>query len=215
MSMVRLKAILPETEAADHSPKRAQVIEAATTLFMAQGYGPVSMDALARAAGVSKATLYAYFPSKDALFATIVAEAGQRKLSADDLFADAGQDVRGVLNRIGQRMLRFLLLADTLAIVRVAIAESARFPELGQAFFANGPKRTCELVASWIAEQSASGRLAAPDAGIAAEHFMALLRGSLFLRATLAIAPPPGEAEIDAVVAAAVDTFMRAFGPNA
>ena len=58
--------------AADGSPKRRQIVDAAQALFLAHGYGAVSMDAVARTAGVSKATLYAYFDSKDQLFATIV-----------------------------------------------------------------------------------------------------------------------------------------------
>ena len=54
------------------SPKRRAILNAATELFAARGYGAVSMDAIARAADVSKATLYAHFESKDRLFATIV-----------------------------------------------------------------------------------------------------------------------------------------------
>jgi AcrR family transcriptional regulator len=212
--MAMAKATRPETDTADHSPKRRQVIEAATALFMAQGYGAVSMDAVARVAQVSKATLYAHFASKDVLFATIVADASLRKLPMEELGASDQEDVRAVLQHIGGRVLRFLLLPDTLAIVRIAIAESVRFPELGRAFYANGPQRSRDLLADWIARQAKARRLVAPDPQVAAEQFMALLRGSLFLRATLALNPPPGEAETDAVVAVAVDTFMRAFGPS-
>ena len=62
--------------------KRQAVLDAATALFMAQGYGAVSMDAIARAAGVSKATLYAYFSSKDQFFATIISDACQQNIAA-------------------------------------------------------------------------------------------------------------------------------------
>ena len=58
------------------------VLDAATALFMAQGYGAVSMDAIARAAGVSKATLYAHFSSKDQLFATIIGEACRQNIAS-------------------------------------------------------------------------------------------------------------------------------------
>ena len=73
------------------SPKRQAVIEAAGELFIAQGYGAVSMDAIARAAGVSKATLYAHFASKDKLFATIINEACQQNMAASDLAAGRTQ----------------------------------------------------------------------------------------------------------------------------
>ena len=62
-------------------PKRTQIMDAAAALFIAQGYGAVSMDAIAKAAAVSKATLYAYFRSKDALFATIIREACESNLA--------------------------------------------------------------------------------------------------------------------------------------
>eukprot|EP01035_Chromulina_nebulosa_P011284 gene11284-15106_t len=123
----------------EESRKRRQVLDAAGDLFMAQGYGAVSMEAVARAAGVSKATLYAHFASKDALFASIVAEACERNTLVADNFPTDVEDIEAALVAIGGRVLRFLLQPRTLAIYRVAVAESARFPELGRAFWAAGP----------------------------------------------------------------------------
>src|SRR6476659_7929583 len=57
------------------SPKRRAILDAARGLFMTEGYGAVSMDAVARSAGVSKATLYAHCGAKDRLFAAIIHEA--------------------------------------------------------------------------------------------------------------------------------------------
>ena len=66
-------------------PKRQAILNAATELFVARGYGAVSMDAIARAADVSKATLYAHFESKDRLFARIVSDACQENITPGDL----------------------------------------------------------------------------------------------------------------------------------
>ena len=65
----------------DPTPKQRDIAEAATRLFITQGYASVSMDAIARAAGVSKATLYAYFASKERLFANLVGVACSRSAS--------------------------------------------------------------------------------------------------------------------------------------
>ncbi len=197
---------------ADISPKRQAVIDAAAKLFMAHGYGQVSMDSVARAAGVSKATLYAYFTSKDQLFAGVIGGACGRIAFDEGLFACAPGDVGESLTLIGTKLLNFLLDPNTQAIQRVVISESARFPELGAAFLRAGPEVFLSRLSEWIAAQHRAGRLNAPDARLAADQFGALLRPLLFLRAILVVPPAPDAAEIDATVAAAVATFLRAFG---
>src|SRR3954454_21519430 len=108
--------------------KRGQIARAAEVLFLEHGYGPVSMESVAREAGVSKATLYAHFASKDRLFATIVAEKGRESPIEEALFPEQVADLHAALLAIGHRVLRFLLQPRTLAILRIAMAESARFP---------------------------------------------------------------------------------------
>ena len=197
---------------AETSPKRRLVLEAAADLFMEHGYEKVSMDAVARGAGVSKATLYAHFASKDALFASIVGEACQRNTAPEGSFPAEVTDIRAALTVIGERVLRFLLQPGTQAIYRVAVADSARCPELGRAFMANGPQRFLDRFSIWLAAQTAAGHLAVTDPLMAAEQFGALLRLSLFMRVTLGLAPECRDPEVSATVAAAVDTFMKAFG---
>ncbi len=191
------------------SPKRIAIMEAATDLFAAGGYGAVSMEAIARAADVSKATLYAHFESKDRLFATIVQVACRENLMPDDALPDGDLDVEAELTGIGGRILRFFLRERSLAIHRLVVAESVRFPELGRAFYDNGPAAGRTSLAAWMARLDA---LAVPEPGVAAEQFLGLLRSGLYLRATLGLTPAPDEAAIDAAVRAAVRTFLRAFG---
>ena len=184
-------------------------------LFIAQGYGAVSMDAIARAAGVSKATLYAHFASKDQLFATIIGEACRQNIVVSNYPAGDETDVAASLTALAGRMLRFLLEERPLAIQRVVIGESVRFPELGRAFYDNGPGVFRRVFGEWLAAET-HGRAAcrAGSAAIAADQFIGLLRSGLYLRATLGLTPPPTEAEIDATVAATVDIFLKAYGPS-
>jgi TetR/AcrR family transcriptional repressor of mexJK operon len=170
------------------------------------------MEAIARAADVSKATLYAHFESKDQLFATIVHVAClEHILPADDL-PDGGvvaeADVAQALRAIGGRILRFFLRDRSLAIHRLVIAESVRFPELGRAFYDNGPVAGRMRLAAWMATRP---ELAVPVPELAAEQFLGLLRSGLYLRATLGLTPPPDDAAIDVVVSGAVQTFLRAY----
>ena len=194
------------------SAKRQQVLEAAGELFIAQGYGKVSMEAVAKQAQVSKATLYAHFPSKDVLFATIVGEACTRSAMGDNSFPEHIDDIATALRQIGTRLLCFLMLDRTMAIYRVTVAESARFPELGEAFLAAGPLVFVDRMAGWLETQSAAGHLEVTDAKIAAEQFLALLRTTGFLRATLGL--PPSDRPEDSVAAtvdAAVTIFLRGY----
>jgi TetR/AcrR family transcriptional repressor of mexJK operon len=201
------------------SPKRRAIVDAATDLFAAHGYGAVSMDGIARAADVSKATLYAHFSSKDSLFATIVQVACRENIIPEDALpigeagadgetADAAEDISVALRAIGGRMLRFFLRDRSLAIHRLVIAESERFPELGRAFYDNGPAACRDILATWMVRRR---ELSVPNPPLAAEQFVGLLRTGLFLRATLGLAPEPDEASVDAAVTDAVSTFLRAY----
>jgi TetR/AcrR family transcriptional repressor of mexJK operon len=193
--------------------KRRQVMEAAARLFMAQGYGATSMDAVARKAGVSKATLYAYFQGKDALFAAIVGEACQRHAEGRPCCPTGNEsDLAGALIALGEGYLSFLFREDVMAIQRVVLAEGPRFPELGRAFYESGPRRMIQWVAGWFAGLQRQGRLRLGDPAVAAEQFLALHRGSALMRRMLGVPPAPDAAEIQAIVSAAVDTFLRAWG---
>jgi TetR/AcrR family transcriptional repressor of mexJK operon len=203
------RALPPATS----SPKRQAILVAAAGLFMAHGYGAVSMDTIAREAGVSKATLYAHFASKDALFATIIGGKCAEIAFDAEAFPDQIEDVQAALTGIGLRLLRFLVAPSTQAMQRVVIAESGRFPELGAAFLWAGPELFHARLRDWLLAQDRAGRLAIPDAIVAADQFGALLRPLMFLRALLGVPPAPTEAEITATVTAAVATFLRAFKP--
>jgi TetR/AcrR family transcriptional regulator, mexJK operon transcriptional repressor len=192
------------------SPKRQLVLDAATALFMAHGYGAVSMDAIARAAGVSKATLYAHFSSKNQLFATIIGEACLQNMSVANFLPGGETDVEATLTALAGSALRFLLEERALAIHRVVISESVRFPELGRAFYDNGPAALLRTLGAWLAEQGDAGRLAMADPIMAAEQLVGMLWTSLFLRASVGLTAP-SDAEIDATVEAAVTTFVKAY----
>jgi len=205
---------LADVRTDNDSPKRLAVLDAAGRLFVTHGYGAVSMDLIARDAGVSKATLYAHFASKDRLFATIITEACHQGVAAATQLAEAEAetDIRAVLTGLGGRVLRFLLAPRTLAIHRVVIAEVARFPELGAVFYENGPARSRGQFTAWLQRQTAAGQLAAADPDLAADQFLGMLRGNLYHRALLGIGPPATQGEIDAAAVATVDTFIRAYG---
>ena len=93
------------------SSKAESILAAAKRAFLAAGFGAVSMDAIAREAGVSKATVYAHFAGKEELFGAVIGRECERyfaRVSADELDP---LDVRGSLTVLGRRFLDLLLSA--------------------------------------------------------------------------------------------------------
>jgi AcrR family transcriptional regulator len=195
------------------NPKVQQIVEAARRLFMADGYGATSMDAIARAAGVSKATLYSHFTNKAELFAAIIG--GECQRFAQLLWPPESEtgDVRSVLLQVARAKVRFTGSAEPRALYRVVVGESGRFPELGRVFYDNGPRRVLERLAGYLRDAAARGVLAVPDPRLAAEQFFGMINGADQLRRLLAI-DDPAAPEIDAIVVSAVERFLRAYAPD-
>ena len=193
--------------------KPQAILEAAGELFLAEGYAGVSMDAVARRAGVSKATLYAHFESKEALFAAIVGAGCQRLMAEAQAVAGHDAPIAEALDRMALAVLRFLLGPKPMAMYRTVVAESRRAPGLAAAFHAAGPGAGQARMVEWIAEEQALGRLRADaDPVEAAGHMAALLRGDLWMRATLGLLPVPVEAALAEAARRAAAMFLRAYG---
>lgn len=192
--------------------KAESILAAARRTFLASGFGAVSMDAIAREAGASKATLYAYFSSKEELFGAVVAREGERYFrgfSANELDP---HDVEKSLTEIARRFLELVLSPDAIAVNRITIAEAVRFPQLGEVFWRAGPERTRSQIEAFLCRAHDAGTLSVADPKLAAEQFIALLRGDWHLRQLLRLDAPVSPGELDAAADSAVATFLRAFG---
>jgi TetR/AcrR family transcriptional regulator, mexJK operon transcriptional repressor len=194
------------------SDKAESILAAAWQSFLARGFGAVSMDAIAREAGASKATVYAYFASKEELFGAVIAREGERYFrgfSAGELDPCA---VEVSLAEIARRFLDLVLSPEAIAINRIIISEASRFPQLGEVFWRAGPERTRVQIEAFLSRAVAAGTLAVADIRVAAEQFVALLRGDIHQRQLLRLDDGVDAAELAAATEAAVATFLKAFG---
>jgi len=190
--------------------KAESILAAAQRTFLASGFGAASMDAIAREAGASKATVYAYFASKEELFGAVVARESERYaqgFSAGELDPD---DVEGSLRVIADRFLRLLLSPDVIAINRIIIGEVARFPVLAEVFWQAGPERVRLQLEDFLSRAAVAGALEFADLRLAAGQFASLVRGEIHLRALLGLSAAD-DAALSAAAASAVATFLRAF----
>ena len=192
--------------------KAESILAAARRMFLASGFGVVSMDAIAREAGASKATLYAYFASKEELFGAVVASEGERYFRGFSAGEADPRALKASLIEIAQRFLQLVLSPEAIAVNRLTVAEAVRFPQLGEIFWRVGPERTRAQIEAFLRRANDAGTLAAADPRLAAEQFIALLRGDIHLRQLLRLDAPIAPAELTIAAHAAVTTFLRAYG---
>jgi TetR/AcrR family transcriptional repressor of mexJK operon len=195
--------------------KTEAILEAAGQLFREQGYGAVSMDQIARAAAVSKATVYAHFESKDRLFATMIQNGCSAYAQGVMPALTDMEDVRAALTQIARGIENFLLAPKTLGIYRVIIAEGPRFPELVNAFVESGPLPFRKMLAAFFEAANQRGALKVPNPSLAAHQFVWLVRGPLYLERILNLKQPLWDTQsVDEVVASAVEIFMKGYAPD-
>ena len=191
--------------------KAESILAGAKRAFLAAGFGAVSMDTIAREAGVSKATVYAHFAGKEELFGAVIGRECERyfaRFSEDEL--DPG-DVRASLTVLGRRFLELLLSPDAIALYRIILGEVTRFPGLGEVFWRAGPERQRLQIEAFLKSATEAGTLSLADTRLAAEQFVSLVRGDIQLRHLLRLETDADRRGIGAAVEGVVATFLRAF----
>jgi AcrR family transcriptional regulator len=192
--------------------KRQQIMEGARRVFLQDGFDGASIGDIVRAAGVSKGTLYAYFPGKEKLFEALIIQ--DRQKQAEYLFPldESDKDVTRVLRRLGKAFLIMLLTPENLDILRIVIAASTKFPEIGKAFFEAGPCQGTKRLGSYFRRLTEQGVLAAEDPELAARQFLDLCKSGVHLRMLLGLRSPPEPEEIERNVESALKVFLAAYG---
>lgn len=171
------------------------------------------MDMVVRSAGGSKATLYRYFSSKDALFTAIIDRVLERSMAGSAPADLEGLGLEEALRQLGASVAQGALSPEAIVMTRLISAEANRFPDLAQQLYDAGPGRNCQRFCEFLDRRVAEGEIEAPaDATIVAEQFISGIVGHTQLRLLLGVQSPTA-AEIDARVDAAVTTFLRAHVP--
>jgi len=191
--------------------KRQAILNAAALEFLEKGYGAASMDDIAAKAGVSKQTVYSHFGAKSSLFEGIVRERCEALTGAGSLIEVSGAPDE-VLTGLARKFLSTVLDRSNLALYRVIVAESGRFPELAEAFYRAGPDAAANGLAAYIDRERQIGTLRVGNPRRAAEDFFALMRGDLFMRHLLGLADEPPPSVVEAAAGHAVYVFLGKYG---
>jgi AcrR family transcriptional regulator len=196
----------------EDSAKRRQILDGASAVFTALGYDAASMGEIAKAAGVSKGTLYVYFKDKDELFEAIISKACIFHAERVFDFDVDNPDIAGELTRMGNAFVRLLCLPERQSTLRTVIAIADRKPEIGRTFYETGPARGIARVRAYFEAQVKAGRLEIEDCEVAAAQFMEACHAMILKPVLLNFGPPPSPERIEHVVGIAVRAFMKAYG---
>ena len=194
----------------EDNAKRRQILAGASKVFMDLGFDGASMGEIARAAGVSKGTLYVYFADKNRLFEAIVQqEALEQGRSAFNF--DPDRDVTTTLREFGQAYIELLCRPGGGSAIRTVMAIAERMPDVGRRYYENVLEKTVNGLACYLEAHVAARDLAIDDCQLAASQFMLTCQAALFLPFIFQAAPPPSTERMTQVVESATRMFLAAY----
>jgi TetR/AcrR family transcriptional repressor of mexJK operon len=208
-------AASPPSDEPRSARKRRVIMQAATSLFLSQGYSGTSMDQVAALAAVSKQTVYKHFADKYQLFREIVLEVTPTVDSFVAVLAglQQTQDLERDLRELARWYVTSVTQPPIIQLRRLVIAEAVRFPEIGRAYYERAPKQSLDALASCFQHLASRGLLAIDEPLLAAQHFAYLVLMIPLDRALLC-----GEdehftpTELQHFADAAVRVFLAAYG---
>ena len=209
--------------------RRQAILDTARCAFEALGFEQTTMSDIAARLGSSKATLYSYFKSKEALFlelmkchadeqveqmTTVLGHTPEHEDAAAAVLAllRPSEDLVATLHEVGTRGLEMLYSPEKQAARRMMITASAD-EAFGRAFYERGVRQGMQLLEDFFAGVIAAGQLRPSDPRVAAAHFRALIEAEVLERWLSNALPPLTTAQIKGHVERAVAVFMAAYGP--
>lgn len=194
----------------DDSAKRRQIMDGARRVFMDLGFDGASMGEIARAAGVSKGTLYVYFTDKNRLFEAIVEQESLDHGKSAFNF-DPAQDAETVLRDFGRAYIEIVCRPDGGSAVRTVMAIAERMPEVGRQFYERVIAHTNRRMADYLKARVQAKELAIEDCELAAMQFMMMCQATLFQPYIFQAKPAPTKKQIATVVDSAARVFLAGY----
>ncbi|MCX8509759.1 MAG: TetR/AcrR family transcriptional regulator [Rhodobacteraceae bacterium] len=189
-----------------------QVLEGARAIFSRDGFEGASVDDIARAADVSKATLYSYFPDKRVLFVEVAKRECRKQADEALELVSLTAPPALVLPEAARRIIDFFLSEFGRQVFRICVAEADRFPELGQEFYESGPALVRDRISAYLNGAVARGELVIEDTHLAADQFAELCKADIFPALIFGVRRSFTLADRDRIVRGAVEMFLARYG---
>ena len=191
--------------------KQRRILDAALSVFAAEGYSGTSMDAIAAKAAVSKPTLYQYFGTKEQLFTEIMLAERNTMLLA---FDHPGTDMVAELHSFAWHYADTVMRPEFLSLARLIIGEAQRFPEIGRAYQAAGPDRVLAGMITYLTRQRDAKKLTFDDAELAAEDLWGLILSAPRNQALHLPDRIPTRAELARYINNGLRVFLKAYATD-
>lgn len=199
----------PSREAAEQI--RERILGAATELLLTHGYGATSVEAVARRAHVAKRTLYHRFRDKTALTIAVVVRLIDAVRPPPEVPLVEGHGLEEVLVHLGSLILRAALTPRVLALHRLIVAESSRFPDLATAVEqAGGRAEGVTFISGLLGRYHPNAPERAEELNFAAGQLLQMIVSTPQMRA-MGLGAPMSPAELDAWVRRTVALFLDGF----
>lgn len=192
--------------------KQDDIIQSAITVFSQKGFKQASMEGIAKEAGVSKRTLYKYYPNKDALFEVIVSKLMCRYDDPCQAHFDPLVPVATQLKQLTLKQLCYINTEDFQTTARLVIAECIRCPSASQMLIQKfSVIEDTYGLHQWIKQGIDEKALSVDNIELAIEQFIGSIKAVVFWPQLLAHQPPPSCTELERAVDAAVSCFVAAY----
>lgn len=184
----------------------------AATVFLEQGYEATAMTQIAKQVGVTKPTLYGYFPSKEELFLQVMKKVATELLAASFEKLAPGDDLEQTLLTFGEHFLQNMLQPDLITLRGIIMTEGRR-SGIGAMLFEQGLALEIAKLAAFLAAEMGAGQLRNARPETAAAHLLGMLESEYQQNLLGATSEQPPEASIKQSVRDAVSVFLRGYAP--
>ena len=191
---------------------REIIFEAATHEFAASGYAATAMESVARRAGISTKTLYRLIPNKAALFEAMITARIDRFASVVRLRACDDRNIEAALREALMVCGELILDGEVIALQRLVLADSDKFPEISETFYHKAIRRTERTLANWLQAQDERGLIKIEHAEITAGMLLGMLAFQPQRAVLFGHAPAPSREEIARRAQAVTELFLRGCG---
>ncbi len=199
----------------DARDRRLLILQVATRLFLEEGYGAATTNALVTRVGGSKSTIYSHFGSKEKLFGAVVDHVLAQLKAATEGYDPPGGDLEDCLVDLGVKLQAIVLSDDHIALARMVIGEAHRFPEIGGIYHEHGPAMAQQGVVDFLLAHDAMPGSSLEDIRDAAEWFTGRLIHRAFIRALCGPGSDADPQEPGRIAQDAARTFVQRFtGPG-